>query len=79
MSGTNFQHPPDSRYFEDYVPEAVHEFGAIAVDEEEVLDFGRRFVPLSYHTDKEAAKKKHIRRRHRQRLAHRRSNDAGLY
>jgi acyl dehydratase len=57
MSSTNFQHPPDSRYFEDYVPGAVHEFGAIAVDEQEVLDFGRRFVPLSYHTDKEAAKK----------------------
>ena len=57
MSGTNFQHPPDNRYFEDYVPGAVHEFGAIAVDEQEVLDFGRRFVPLSYHTDKVAAKK----------------------
>lgn len=47
---------PDDRYFEDYVPGAVHEFGSIAVDEQEVLDFGRRFVPLSYHIDKEAAK-----------------------
>src|SRR3989304_8170230 len=51
-----FPTPPDNRYFEDYVPGAVHEFGSIAVDEQEVLDFGRRFVPLSYHIDKEAAK-----------------------
>ena len=57
MSGTNFQHPPDNRYFEDYVPGTVHEFGSIAVDEQEVFDFGKRFVPLSYHVDKEAAKK----------------------
>jgi len=48
---------PDERYFEDYVPGAVHEFGTVKVDETEVLDFGHRFVPLSYHTDPEAAKK----------------------
>ena len=56
MHQSNFRTPPDDRYFEDYVPGAVHEFGSIAVDEQEVLDFGRRFVPLSYHIDKEAAK-----------------------
>ena len=52
-----FATPPDDRYFEDYVPGSVHEFGSITVDEQEVLDFGRRFVPLSYHVDKEAAKR----------------------
>ena len=57
MNETMFTTPPDNRYFEDYVPGAVHEFGSIAVDEQEVLDFGRRFVPLSYHVDKEAAKR----------------------
>ena len=57
MSKSSFQHPPENRYFEDYVPGAVHEFGSILVDEEEVLDFGRRYVPLSYHIDKEAARK----------------------
>src|SRR4030095_7690709 len=57
MSGSTFQPPPDNRFFEDYIPGAVHEFGTIAVDEQEVLDFGKRFVPLSYHVDKEAAKK----------------------
>jgi acyl dehydratase len=51
-----FAHPPDSRYFEDYVAGTVHEFGSIRVDEEEVLEFGRRYVPLAYHTDKQAAK-----------------------
>jgi acyl dehydratase len=57
MSGSTFTTPPDNRYFEDYVAGAVHEFGAIAVTEQEVLDFGKRFVPLSYHTDPELAKK----------------------
>jgi len=28
-----FTTPPDDRYFEDYVPGAVHEFGSIIVDE----------------------------------------------
>jgi acyl dehydratase len=53
---TTFKTPPEDRYFEDYIPGAVHEFGSIAVDEQEVIDFGKRYVPLSYHTDKEAAK-----------------------
>ncbi|MGE5218449.1 MAG: MaoC family dehydratase [Chloroflexota bacterium] len=56
MNDPGFAHPPEDRYFEGYVPGTVHEFGSIAVDEEEVLDFGRRYVPLSYHIDKEAAK-----------------------
>lgn len=57
MNSGTFAHPPEDRYFEDYTPGAVHEFGSIAVDEQEVLDFGKRYVPLSYHVDKEAAKK----------------------
>jgi acyl dehydratase len=52
-----FATSPDDRYFEDYITGAVHDVGAIEVDENEVLEFGQRFVPLSYHTDKEAAKK----------------------
>jgi acyl dehydratase len=53
---SSFTTTPDNRYFEDYVTGSVHEFGSIVVDEQEVLDFGKRFVPLSYHTDKESAK-----------------------
>ena len=57
MSKSSFATSRDNRYFEDYVADSVHEFGPIAVDENEVLDFGKRFVPLSYHTDPDAAKK----------------------
>jgi len=56
-SSTSFTTSPDNRYFEDYVAGSVHEFGSIVVDETEVREFGQRFVPLSYHTDPEAAKK----------------------
>jgi acyl dehydratase len=54
---SSFPSSPDNRYFEDYVTGSVHEFGTISVEEKEVLDFGRRFVPLSYHVDQETAKK----------------------
>jgi len=54
---SQFTTSADNRYFEDYASGAVHEFGSITVDENEVLEFGRRFVPLPYHTDKDAAKK----------------------
>jgi len=52
-----FTSTPDTRYFEDYIAGSVYEFGAIGVEEPEVLDFGKRFVPLSYHTDPQAAKR----------------------
>lgn len=53
---TGFTTTPDNLYFEDYVTGSVQEFGSIVVDEQEVIDFGKRFVPLSYHTDRETAK-----------------------
>jgi len=56
MNKSFFAHPAEDRYFEDYLPGDIHEFGSVAVDEAEVLEFGRRYVPLSYHVDKEAAK-----------------------
>jgi acyl dehydratase len=57
MSKSGFHQVREDRYFEDYVPGAVHELGSVVVDEEEVLEFGKRYVPLPYHIDKEAAKK----------------------
>lgn len=51
-----FKNTNDNRYFEDYIPGDVHEFGSIKVHEQEVVEFGKRYVPLSYHVDKEAAK-----------------------
>lgn len=46
---------PVDRWFEDYEPGSVHEFGSIVVPEDEVLAFGRRFDPQVFHTDPEAA------------------------
>lgn len=46
----------EDRYLEDYVPGAVHEFGAIRVEEAEMIDFARRFDPQAFHIDPEAAK-----------------------
>jgi acyl dehydratase len=51
-----FMTPIDDRYFEDYVPGAVHEFGNIAVEEAEMIEFARRFDPQPLHTDPVAAK-----------------------
>jgi acyl dehydratase len=44
------------RYFEDYFVGALHEFGSITVEEDEVTSFARRFDPQPFHTDPEAAK-----------------------
>lgn len=57
MTSSGFTVPAEDRYFEDYVVGSAHEFGPIAVELEEVVAFGKRFVPLTYHTDPELAKK----------------------
>ena len=51
-----FTTPAEDRYFEDYVPGSVHEFGSIAVEEAEMINFARRFDPQPFHMDPEAAK-----------------------
>ena len=56
MSSAIFASPIEDRYFEDYIPGAVHECGSIAVEEAEVLAFGRRFDPQPFHTQPEQAK-----------------------
>jgi len=43
------------RWFEDYVPGAVHELGTATVSENEVLEFARRFDPQPIHTDPQIA------------------------
>src|SRR6266436_4085410 len=45
----------EERYFEDYIPGAVFEYGEIRVDEAEILEFARRFDPQDMHVDPEAA------------------------
>jgi acyl dehydratase len=51
-----FATPVEDRYFEDYVPGDVHEFGSIIVEEDEMIAFARRFDPQPFHTDPAAAK-----------------------
>ena len=46
-----FSVPPDQRFFEDYIPGRVYEFGAITVTEAEIVDFAARFDPQSFHVD----------------------------
>ncbi len=48
--------PREERYFEDYQPGAVHEFGAVTVAEEDIIAFGRQFDPQTFHTDPQAAR-----------------------
>ena len=52
----SFAAPPEDRWLEEYAAGAVHEFGAMPVVEAEILDFGRRFDPQTFHTDPQAAK-----------------------
>jgi acyl dehydratase len=56
MNNSNFTTSVENRYFEDYVAGSVHEFGPIAVELDEVVSFGKRFVPLAYHIDADLAK-----------------------
>ena len=57
MMRSIFRTPIEDRYFDDYEPGAVHEFGDIAVDEEEMISFARRHDPQVFHTDPHAAAK----------------------
>lgn len=56
MSKSNFSTTPQERYLEDYVEGAVHEFGPIAIMENEIVQFGTKFDPQLFHTDPNAAK-----------------------
>jgi predicted TIM-barrel fold metal-dependent hydrolase len=47
--------PMSERWFEDYVVGTTTEHGSIRVDEDELIDFGRRFDPQPFHIDPEAA------------------------
>lgn len=60
MQGSTFSVPREERYFEDYVAGSIYEFGTIAVTEDEVIDFAKRYDPQSFHIDPEAAKKSHF-------------------
>lgn len=56
MTDSWFRGPDKKCYFEDYVPGSVREFGAITVEQAEIIDFAKRYDPQVFHTDPEAAK-----------------------
>ena len=51
----DFPVPIDDRYFEDYIPGSVFEYGTVTVSEADIIDFGRRFDPQPFHTTPAAA------------------------
>src|SRR5207244_12235529 len=53
--GADFAAPITDRYFEDYQPGAVYEYGYLTVTEAEILDFARRFDPQPMHADQDWA------------------------
>lgn len=57
MNSSTFTVPAEDRYFEDYIAGSVHEYGSIAVEQEEIISFAERFDPQVFHTDPEGAKK----------------------
>ncbi len=43
-------------YFEDFCEGQVYQTGCHRLDEAEIIEFGKRYAPLPYHTDPEAAR-----------------------
>jgi len=56
MNCYTFTVPVENRYLEDYEPGSVHEFGAVKVDEADIIEFAGRFDPQILHTSPQAAK-----------------------
>ena len=48
--------PAEERYFEDYIAGSVYEFGAVTVEEKEIIEYATRYDPQIFHTDPEAAR-----------------------
>ncbi|MGC8660009.1 MAG: MaoC family dehydratase, partial [Desulfomonilaceae bacterium] len=52
-----FSRKAEDRYFEDYLPGTIHEFGSITVEETDIIEFARRFDPQPFHIDPRAAER----------------------
>ena len=55
LSKADFAVPLTDRYFEDYPPGAVFEYGYVSTTEPEIIEFARRFDPQPMHVDPEYA------------------------
>ncbi len=51
LGEANLPAPIDDRWFEDYVPGSVYEFGHASLSETEIVAFARHYDPQSIHTD----------------------------
>jgi acyl dehydratase len=51
LSSTDFAVPIDARYFEDYTPGAIYEYGHLTVTEKDIVEFAEQFDPQPIHTD----------------------------
>jgi acyl dehydratase len=60
MAGDTFTVPIDERYFEDYIPGKVYEYGPISVTEAEIIAFAKKYDAQPIHTDPQAAAKRHF-------------------
>jgi len=56
MTNSEFNPSIEDRYFEDYIPGSVYEFGSILVEEKDILDFAQKFDPQIFHLDKDKAR-----------------------
>ncbi len=56
MAESTFTTLITDRYFEDYIPGSIHEFGSIVIVQEDIVSFAKNFDPQDFHTDPEAAK-----------------------
>ncbi|HEV2199259.1 MAG TPA: MaoC family dehydratase [Bryobacteraceae bacterium] len=48
---SGFSVPAADRYFEDYEPGLIYEFGSVKMTEADIVDFARRYDPQSFHVD----------------------------
>jgi acyl dehydratase len=55
MNASDLAIPVEDRYFEDYVPGTVVEYGEIRVDEAGIIEFACRYDPQYIHVDRQAA------------------------
>ncbi len=53
---SDFPVPINDRYFEDYIPNSVYEYGSITISQQEIIEFASKFDPQPFHVDPEAAR-----------------------
>jgi acyl dehydratase len=55
LSDTDFTTSVDDRYYEDYVPGRIYEYGYASVTQDEIIDFATKFDPQPIHIDPQYA------------------------